>query len=41
VPIVLGLAASHAPSMFVAAEHWPTVHRGLAQDVPQPSELAQ
>jgi catalytic LigB subunit of aromatic ring-opening dioxygenase len=27
--------------MFVAAEHWPTVHRGLAGAVPQPPELAQ
>jgi hypothetical protein len=26
--------------MFVAAEHWPIVHRGLARDVPQPTELA-
>jgi hypothetical protein len=41
VPIVLGLASSHAPSMFVAADQWPTVHRGLARDVPQPPELAQ
>ena len=41
MPIVLGLASSHAPSMFVAADHWPTVHRSLARDVPQPAELAQ
>lgn len=41
MPIVLGLASSHAPSMFVAADQWPTVHRGLARDVPQPAELAQ
>jgi hypothetical protein len=41
VPVVLGLASSHAPSMFVAAEHWPTVHRGLAGNVPQPPEFAQ
>ena len=41
MPIVLGLASSHAPSMFVAADHWPTVHRGLAREVPQPAELAQ
>jgi len=27
--------------MFVDAEHWPLVHRGLAGDVPQPPELAQ
>lgn len=41
MPIVLGLASSHAPSMFVAAEHWPTVHRGLAGAVEQPPEFAQ
>lgn len=41
MPLVLGLASSHAPSMFVGAEHWPAVHRGLAGDVPQPPELAQ
>ncbi len=41
MPIVLGLASSHAPSMFVGAEHWPTVHRGLSRDVPQPPELAK
>lgn len=27
--------------MFVSAEHWPTVHRALVKDVPQPPELAQ
>jgi Catalytic LigB subunit of aromatic ring-opening dioxygenase len=26
--------------MFVAPEHWPTVHRGLAGTVPQPPEFA-
>lgn len=41
MPVILGLASSHAPSMFVAAEHWPVVHRGLAGDVPQPPEFAQ
>jgi len=41
MPLVLGLASSHAPSMFVGAEHWPVVHRGLAGDVPQPPELVQ
>jgi hypothetical protein len=41
MPLVLGLASSHAPSMFVGAEHWPTVHRGLVKEVPQPPELAQ
>ena len=41
MPIVLGLASSHAPSMFVTADQWPTVHRGLSRDVPQPAQLAQ
>lgn len=41
MPIVLGLASSHAPSMFVAADQWPTVHRSLSPDVPQPVELTQ
>jgi hypothetical protein len=41
VPIVLGLASSHTPSMFVAADRWPTVHRALTRDVPQPARLAQ
>lgn len=40
MPVILGLASSHAPSMFVAVEHWPTVHRGLAGEVPQPPEFA-
>jgi hypothetical protein len=41
VPLVLGLASSHAPSMFVGAEHWPQVHKGLAGNVPQPPEFAK
>ena len=41
MPLVLGLASSHAPSMFVGAEHWPEIHRGLAGNAPQPPELAQ
>ncbi|MGH7032200.1 MAG: hypothetical protein ACREFL_00545 [Stellaceae bacterium] len=41
MPVILGLASSHAPSMFVAADHWPAVHRGLAGDVPPPLELAK
>ncbi|HLI23303.1 MAG TPA: hypothetical protein VKV32_19410 [Stellaceae bacterium] len=40
MPVVLGLASSHAPSMFVDAEHWPTVYKGLAKDVPPPPEFA-
>src|SRR6185437_12230634 len=41
VPVVLGLASSHAPSMFVGAQHWPEVYRGLAGKAPPPPELAQ
>jgi Catalytic LigB subunit of aromatic ring-opening dioxygenase len=41
MPIVLGLASSHAPSMFVPADKWPAVHRGLTRTLPQPPELAQ
>jgi len=40
VPVVLGLASSHAPSMFVAPERWPAIHRGLTGSVPQPPEFA-
>jgi hypothetical protein len=40
MPIVLGLASSHAPSMFVPAEAWPQVHQALTRGVPQPPELA-
>lgn len=41
MPVVLGLASSHAPSMFVPADQWPDVHRGLTRGVPQPSQVAQ
>lgn len=40
MPIVLGLASSHTPSMFVPAEQWPAVHRWLVADVPQPAQVA-
>jgi hypothetical protein len=40
MPIVLGLASSHAPSMFCTAEQWPTVHKGLTRTVPQPPQIA-
>lgn len=40
MPIVLGLASSHAPSMFSSAEQWPKIHKGLVRDVPQPPEIA-
>ena len=35
----LGLAVSHAPSMFRGLEHWPLIHRVLTDDVPQPREI--
>jgi hypothetical protein len=41
VPLVLGLASSHAPSMFVGAKQWPAIHRFLASDVPQPAAFAK
>ena len=41
MPIVLGLASSHAPSMFASAEHWPAIHQGLAGNAPQPPELVE
>lgn len=41
MPVVLGLASSHAPSMFVSADQWPVVHRKLVRDVPQPAQVAE
>lgn len=35
----LGLAASHAPSMFRGLEHWAPIHRVLTNGVPQPPEI--
>ena len=35
----LGLATSHAPSMFRGLEHWPLIHRVLTDGVPQPREI--
>ncbi|HET6523087.1 hypothetical protein [Sphingopyxis sp.] len=40
MPVVLGLASSHAPSMFVEASEWPTIHGRLTKGVPQPPQLA-
>src|SRR4051794_30119623 len=40
MPVVLGLAASHAPSMFCPPEAWPEVHRKLTREVPQPPQVA-
>jgi hypothetical protein len=41
MPIVLGLASSHAPAMFSPADVWPRIHKGLTRDVPQPPGLMQ
>ena len=35
----LGLATSHAPSMFRGLEHWSAIHRVLTDGVPQPPEI--
>ena len=35
----LGLAASHAPSMFRGLVHWAPIHRVLTTGVPQPPEI--
>lgn len=40
MPLGLGLAASHAPSMFVPADKWPALHATLTRGVPQPPQLA-
>lgn len=39
--LVLGLAASFAPTMFRAAEEWPKIHDWLVGDAPQPHDLAE
>jgi hypothetical protein len=41
MPLGLGLAASHAPSMFAAAEDWPRLHQVLTRGLPQPPQAAQ
>ena len=40
MPIVLGLASSHAPGMFATPEQWPQIHKGLTAGLPQPPEIA-
>ena len=37
----LGLATSHAPSMFRGLECWSPIHRVLTSGVPQPPEIDQ
>jgi protocatechuate 4,5-dioxygenase beta chain len=38
MPLELGLASSHAPSMFAPAEKWPQLHAALTRGVPQPPQ---
>lgn len=37
----LGLATSHAPSMFRSAEVWPAIHKVLTDGVPQPPQIQE
>src|SRR5262245_38051220 len=37
----LGLATSHAPSMFRGLECWPPIHKVLTSGVPQPPEIGK
>ncbi len=41
MPLGLGLASSHAPSMFAALEDWPKIYATLTQGVPQPPRAAE
>ena len=38
MPLGLGLAASHAPSLFVEADRWPKLQEVLTQGLPQPPQ---
>jgi len=40
VPLVLGLATSHAPSMFASPDKWPAIHQILTRGLPQPPQVA-
>lgn len=40
MPLGLGLATSHAPSMFRPPEKWPEIYAFLTKGVPQPPEAA-
>lgn len=40
MPLELGIAMSHAPSMFLPVEKWGQIHEILAGDTPQPPGLA-
>lgn len=41
MPLVLGLASSHAPPIFAPSEKWPRIYSCLTQGVPQPREATQ
>jgi hypothetical protein len=41
MPLELGLASSHAPSMFADLEDWPRLHATLTRGVPQPPQVAE
>ena len=41
MPIGLGLAASHAPNVFIAPEDWETRYQSAIEDVPQPLQVQQ
>jgi hypothetical protein len=41
MPLGLGLASSHAPSMFVAPEQWPPLHEILTSGTPQPPQIQE
>ncbi len=40
MPLGLGLASSHAPSMFAAPDDWPKIYEVLTRGVPQPPQVA-
>ena len=39
--LALGIALSHAPTMFVPVEEWADLHKSLVGGVPQPTALAE
>ena len=41
MPIGLGLASSHAPSLVAPVEVWPSIYQRLTRTVPQPPEASE
>ena len=41
MPLGLGIASSHAPSMFAKPEDWPRLHETLTGSVPQPPQIRE